>query len=125
MAKTYQDVITEARVLLQDTDSTSYRNSNETLIQILNRALQSLGRIRPDAYYDLAGSNTLGVPELVETSPGAGQTVWTTTFGLDLQFFSPLVSYVVGVAELIDDEYSEDGRAALMLQSFRNEVIGI
>ncbi len=125
MAKTYQDVITEARVLLQDTDSTSYRNSNETLIQILNRALQALGRTRPDAFYELYGNNSLGVPELVESNPAAGQTVWTTTFGLELQFFSPLVSYVVGVAEIIDDEYSEDGRAALMLQSFKNELIGL
>ena len=125
MAKTYQDVVTEARVLLQDTDATSYRNSNATLLAIYNRALQALGRIRPDACYDLYDANSLNVPELVESAPGAGQVAWTDNFGLEMQFFNPLVAYIVGVTEIIDDEYSEDGRAALMLQSFRNEVIGL
>ena len=125
MAKTYQDVVTEARVLLQDTDSTSYRNSDETLLAIYNRALQALGRVRPDACYDLYSANSLNIPELVVDTPGAGQTAWTDNFGLDMMFFSPLVSYIVGVTEIVDDEYSEDGRAALMLQSFRNEIIGI
>lgn len=125
MAKTYQDVVTDARVLLQDTDATSYRYSDTTLLAIYNRALQALGRIRPDAFYDMWSGGSLNVPELVESSPGAGQVAWTDNFGLDMMFFSPLVSYLVGVAEIIDDEYSEDGRAALMLQSFKMEVIGL
>jgi hypothetical protein len=125
VAKTYQDVVTEARVLLQDTDATSYRNSDTTLLAIYNRGLQSLARVRPDACYDLYSANSLNVPELVESGAGAGQTNWTDTFGLDMMFFAPLVSYIVGVAEIIDDEYSEDGRAALMLQSFKTEVMGI
>lgn len=125
MAKTYQDVVTEARVLLQDTEAGSYRNSDATLIAIYNRALQSLARIRPDAFYDFYSGNDLNVPELTDGTPGAGQVAWTATFGLEMQFFTPLVSYIVGVAEIIDDEYSEDGRAALLLQSFRNEVLGI
>ena len=126
MAKTYQDVVTEARVLLQDTDSTSYRYSDTVLLAIYNRALQSLGRVRPDAFYDLyTDTGGTNVPELVESGAGAGQTDWTDTFGLEMQFFSPLISYIVGIAEIIDDEYSEDGRAALMLQAFKSEVIGL
>lgn len=125
MAKTYQDVVTEARVLLQDTDETSYRVSDANLLAIYNRALQALARVRPDACYDLYDANSLNVPELVESGAGAGQTNWTANFGLEMQFFNPLVAYIVGVAEIIDDEYSEDGRAALMLQSFKNEIIGI
>jgi hypothetical protein len=125
VAKTYQDVVTEARVLLQDTDDDSYRNPNATLLAIYNRALQALARVRPDACYDLYSANSLNVPELVESGAGAGQTDWTDNFGLEMQFFNPLVSYIVGVAETIDDEYSEDGRAALMLQMFSNEIKGI
>ena len=125
MAKTYQDVVTEARVLLQDTDDTSYRYSDAKLLAIYNRALQALARARPDACYDLYSSGSLNVPELVESAPGAGQTAWTDNFGLEMQFFPPLVAYIVGVAEIIDDEYSEDGRAALMLQSFKMEIMGI
>lgn len=125
MAKTYQDVVTEARVLLQDTDSSSYRYSNTNLLAIYNRGLQAIARVRPDACYDLYSANSLNVPELVESGAGAGQTNWTETFGLEMQFFNPLLSYVVGVAELVDDEYAEDGRAAMLLQSFKMEVLGL
>jgi hypothetical protein len=61
----------------------------------------------------------------VESSPGAGQTVWTANFGMEMQFFNPLISYIVGIAEIVDDEYSEDGRAAMLLAAFKNEVLGI
>ena len=125
MAKTYQDVVTEARVLLQDTDDTSYRYTNTTLLAIYNRGLQALARVRPDACYDLYDNNALGVPELVESSPGAGQTVWTASFGLELQFFNPLVHYVVGMAEVVDDEYTQDGRAALLLNQFKADLLGV
>ncbi len=125
MAKTYQDVITEVRVLLQDTDSDNYRYSEVVLIAILNRGLQSVARSRPDACYDLYTDNSLEVPELVEDSPGSGQTIYTDSFGLEMQFFNPLVSYLVGIAELVDDEYTEDGRAAMLLQAFKAELLGL
>lgn len=125
MAKTYQDVVTEARVLLQDTDGTSYRYEDATLLAIYNRGLQALARIRPDACYDLYDDNALGVPELVESAPGAGQTAWTATFGLEMQFFNPLVHYIVGMAEIVDDEYTVDGRAALLLNQFKADLIGV
>lgn len=118
MAKTYQDVVTEARVLLQDTDPSNYRYSDVVLLAIYNRGLQALARIRPDAFYDLYSNGSLNVPELTEGT-------WTATFGLEMQFFNPLVAYVVGVAEITDDEYSEDGRAAMLLNSFKMEVLGI
>lgn len=125
MAKTYQDVVTEARVLLQDTDATSYRYSDTVLIAMYNRGLQALARIRPDAFYDLYDNNALGVPELVTGSPGAGQTDWSGAFGLELQFFNPLVHYVVGMAEITDDEYTEDGRAMMLLNQFKANIIGL
>ena len=125
MAKTYQDVVTEARVLLQDTDDTSYRYSDATLLAMYNRGLQALVRIRPDACYDLYSDNLLNVPELVESGAGAGQTNWTANFGLDMQFFNPLVHYVVGMAEITDDEYTQDGRAMMLLNQFKANIIGL
>ena len=125
MAKTYSNLVTEARVLLQDTDTTVRRYSDTKLIDILNRGLQDLARIRPDSMYDLYVDNNLTVPELVESAPGGDQTIWTANFGLEMQFYSPLVAYLVGVAEIVDDEYTEDGRAAFLLSQFRNSVIGL
>lgn len=125
MAKSYQDVISEARVLLQDTDSDSYRNTETNLLAMLNRGLQALARIRPDACYDLYSANSLEVPELVESSPGAGQTIYTADFGLEMQFFNALVHYVTGMAEIVDDEYTEDGRAAMLLNQFKMNVLGM
>ncbi len=125
MAKTYKDVVTEARVLLQDTVDGSYRYSDVDLLAIYNRALQALGRIRPDAMYDLYANNSLNVPELVESSPGPDQVDWDDPFGLEMQFFNPLVHYVVGMAEITDDEYTEDGRAQLLLGAFKQNIIGL
>lgn len=125
VAKTYQDVITEARVLLQDTDSAGYRYSDANLIAILNRGIQAVARVRPDACYDLYSDNSLEVPELVESDPSSDQVIFTDPFGFEMQFFNPLVSYLIGIAELVDDEYAEDGRAMMLLQAFKAEVLGL
>ena len=125
MAKTYQNLVTESRELLQDTVLDCQRYSDATLLNILNRGLQDLGRMRPDAFYSDFLSNSLNVPEIVLTGAGAGQIDWTDPFAAEMQFYPALVGYVVGVAEITDDEYTVDGRAALLLAQFRNGVIGL
>jgi hypothetical protein len=123
--KTYENLVTEARKLLQDTDTNLQRYTDETLIEILNRGLRDLGTMRPDVFYDLFAANSLNVPEIVESGAGAGQIDWTDVFTLEFQFYTPLVGYIVGIAEIFDDEYTADGRAALLLNQFRNQVIGL
>lgn len=126
MAKTYENLITESRELLQDTDPDVQRYTDVTMLNILNRGLQDLGRMRPDAFYDLYTANTLGIFEVVETGEVPPDTInWDTVVGLEMMFYAPLVAYVTGVAEITDDEYSTDGRAALLLNQFRNNVIGL
>ena len=125
MAKTYQSLVTEARTLLQDTDPDNYRYSDTVLLDILNRGIQDLSKIRPDLTYTLYANNSLGVYEIVETGAGAGQIDWTDPFGLEMWFYNRLVEYVVAVAEITDDEYSVDGRAAILLQMFRNNSVGL
>lgn len=121
----YSDLITEARELLQDTDEPQ-RFSDSYLINTLNRGLQELGRIRPDAFYALYDANALNVPSITDTDPAqSGKTLWTDDFGIDMQFYTPLVSYVVGSAEITEDEFTLEGRAIMMLQNFRNTVIGL
>jgi len=123
--KTYENLVTEARRMLQDTDTNLQRYTDETLIEILNRGLRDLGTMRPDVFYDLFAANSLNVPEIVESGAGIGQIDWTDVFTLEFQFYTPLVAYLVGVAEIFDDEYTTDGRAALLLGQFRNQVIGL
>lgn len=125
MAKTYQNLITEARELLQDTGLNTPRYSDSTLLNILNRGLQDLSRIRPDIMYDLFANNSLGVVEVVETGAGAGQVNWTDPWGLEMQYYPTMLNYIVGVAEITDDEYTVDGRAALLLQNFRGNALSL
>lgn len=127
MAKTYENLVYESREMLQDTDDEP-RYANSTLLNILNRALQDLGRIRPDIAYTIFAANSLNVPEVIhddDAPAGPDQVLWSDVFGLEMQFYPTMLSYIVGVAEITDDEYTEDGRAALFMQSFHNNAIGI
>lgn len=124
MPKTYQDVLTEARVLLQDTDSDAYRDSDEVLIAKLNRALQETARLRPDAF-DLqftdgavGSGGALNVPEVTSGN-------LTDAFPIDLMFYTPLVYFVTASAELKDDEYASDGRVSVMMSQFRTMLVGL
>lgn len=123
MAKTYENLLDEARVLLQDTAGDRYTDT--VLLGILNRAIADLCRMRPDACYDLFANNQLNFPEVVATGAGTGQSDLADDFGFDLMFYTPIVSYVVGVAEVVDDEYTVDGRAAMLLSQYRSTILGV
>lgn len=125
MAKTYENLVFEARELLQDTDSSTPRYSDATMLNILNRGLYDLNRIRPDMTYDLFVANYANVPEIVQTGAGTGQVNWDDPWGMEMQFYSTMLAYMVSVAEITDDEYAEDGRAQMLLQFFRTNAIGL
>jgi hypothetical protein len=118
MAKTYQNIIDEARVILQDTDADGYRLDEDGILAKLNRGLQELGRIRPDAFYDQFATDDIVVPELEVADLG-------DNFPLPMQFYSPLVYWVAGSAELIEDEFTVDARAGILLAQFKQMVIGL
>lgn len=121
---TYQQIIDDARVLLQDTEDERYSTLN--LVNILNRGMLELGRIRPDAFYDLYDANSLNVPVLSADDPApTGRVALSADIGFEDQFIPPLVNYVVAVTEITDDEFTVDGRAMTLLQQFRASVLGI
>jgi len=125
VAKTYQSLVSESRVLLQDTDTDQLRYTDAVLLSVLNRGLHDLSRIRPDLTYIAYAGNSLNVPEIVVTGAGAGEVNWTDTFPWEMWFYNRLLEYLVAVAEISDDEYAVDGRAAMMMQLFHNGSIGI
>lgn len=118
MAKTWRNLIDEAREILQDTDSDGYRLQDSSYINSLNRGLQAMATIRPDAFWDTFATDNIVVPEVTS---GA----LATTFPLDMIFYPPLVHYVVGAVELLDDEFSTEGRAVALLAAFRQSLVSI
>ena len=124
MAKTYQDVLTEARVLIQDTDPTNYRDTDLVLLAKLNQALQEIARLRPDAFDTLYSDATvnsggaLNVPEITEGTLNG-------TVGLDMMFYLPLVYFVAASSELKDDEFTNDGRVSVLMAQFRTMLVGL
>lgn len=136
MAKTWQNVLDEARVILKDQQSPE-RYTDEVLLGILNRGLLELRRLRPDAFWELFEDDDVVVPEIVvvdadpddepdEFDPDEdGQIALTATFNIDTMFYTALVYWVSASAELVDDEFSEDGRAALLLGQFKTMVVAL
>ena len=117
MAKTYQTAIDEAREILQDTD-TPYRYDDAILLNILNRALQEVGRIRPDAFWSTFVTDDIVIPEVATID-------LSTTFPLPSQFYLPVVSFIVAWSEVLDDEFTADGRAGMLLQQFKTQVLSL
>jgi hypothetical protein len=117
VAKTYQTAIDEAREILQDTE-TPYRYSDGILLNILNRSLQELGRIRPDAFWDTFTTDDIVIPEVAAGTLG-------DAFPLPMQFYLPIVSFIVAWSEVLDDEFTVDGRAAMLLAGFRQSVLSV
>ena len=125
---TYQNLLAQAREILQDsnTDPTLQRYSDQTLVDMFNRGLQELYRIRPDAFYDFWDPTTsdFDVPLIVITVTPGG-VLWTSTFELPMMFFDPLVNWVIGTAEAIDDEFSDDSRSTAFRSFFKAQVTSL
>jgi hypothetical protein len=128
MAKTYQNLVDEAREILQDTDEDALRYSNAMLLNKLNRALKELKRLRPEAYWDTFDEFDVVVPEVVDDASAASDSdVATADLTDDVIvpdiFYTALVYFVVGSAELVDDEFAEDNRAMTLLTQFKAMVL--
>lgn len=138
MAKTWQNLVDEARVILQDTEE-EYRYSDAILLSKLNRGLQELGRLRPDAFWEFFNEDTddIAVPEVVVTDADPdtdtdefdatedAEIALTANFNLPGMFYAPLVFFVASSAELLDDEFTQDSRAVTLMQSFKSMVISL
>lgn len=130
---TWEDLLLQARELLQDEiiPDCGIRYPDSMLLNGLNRGLQELARIRPDSMYDRYSGNSLNVPEISDTA-GPGLIFWEDGYSLDRRFWSALVHYVQGTAELSEDEYNQgqdrnphSSRAATSLRLFRKHVLSV
>jgi hypothetical protein len=112
---TVGDYLAEARRLLQD-QFTPYRYPDEDLVEALNIALTEVRRLRADLllpsfvipYFDSSG--TIDMTALVPFEP---------------MYRSALTYYVVGRAQLRDDEATTDTRASALLAKFTSQMLVI
>ena len=123
--KTIDDVLTEARYLLNDVGvaGSPYRFSQTVLLQLLNSALREVYRLRPDA---AIGNFSQGILTYNTSTTYLAADLGTgIAFPFDERlFFSPVVYYVAGRAELADDEFVDNNRAMTLLSAFRNQLVG-
>ena len=113
--ETVGQYLTECRVLLQDQHE-PYRYADAELVEALNIALTEARRLRADLFLPL-----FDVPFI--TSSGSVDTAAKVTF--DPMYRSALVYYIVGRAQLRDDEPTVDTRASAMLTKFTQQLLVI
>ena len=114
MAWTIVDAVDLARNLLQD-QSTPYRHSDEKLVDYYNHALIEVNRLRPDLYLSTSG---------VVTQYTTADIASLTAFPITDYYITPVAEYMTGMAQLEDDEFSVDGRAVVLMQTFRRALVG-
>jgi hypothetical protein len=108
MAKTVGDALTEARSILNDTAGVRYTDGD--MIAIFNTAIAQIKLLRPDLFIFGEGLPSYTTSDLSEDFPIA-----------DTYFYST-VYFLAGTAELRDDEFTVDGRAATLLTAFKQNL---
>lgn len=111
---TIDDIMGQIRTLLQDTDPTIYRYSDQSLVQNINMCLWEMYRMRPDIFLSVG----FVVPQFLY---GDTAVPWP----LEPQWVPPLVYYVVGLTQLRDDEATQDQRAAQFLTKFTSTMASL
>ena len=111
---TIGDYLAESRRLLQD-EIVPYRYPDGDLVEALNIGLMEVRRLRPD----------LLLPRFeIPTIPPTGYDP-LATITLDKMYRSSMVYYMVGRAQLRDDENTQDARAASLLNKFLSNMLTI
>lgn len=110
MLATVTDYVREARTLLQD-QIEPYRYTDPELLSALNLGITTARRLRPDLF-------------LTVTTLPYFTAVDTTAFAMDDQYRMPFVYFMVGHAQLRDEEDNQDSRASAFLGKFTAQLIG-
>jgi hypothetical protein len=112
---TFQQIIDEARVILNDQvidSNTVTRYTEAQLLGYIRQAVIEARRVRPDlfmsnltaAFPPFAVTDTVPVPE---------------------EYHLCLSDYAAHRAELRDDEFAVDGRASTLFQKFKSGLMGV
>lgn len=107
--ETVEKCVAYARELLQDEKDTPYRYSDASLVRGLSLALLEAKKLRPDLFLNVT------IPTFTAND--------TTTVPIDEIYRVPMVYYMVGIAQLRDDEEVVDQRAAGFLSMFQAKLV--
>ena len=108
----------ESRRLLQD-EFTPYRYPDDDLVDALNIALLEARRLRADLFLP-----TFDMPYF-DPAAGAIATTKTKPVPFEPMYRQSLVYYMVGRAQLRDDESTTDARAASLMTKFTAQLLTI
>lgn len=108
---TVADYVAEARVLLQDLVET-YRYSDAELVSALNMGILTARRLRADLFLE-----STSLPSFAEADIAA-----STAFDMDEQYRVPFVYFIVGYAQLRDEEDTQDARASAFIGKFTSQL---
>ena len=106
------DYMVEARILLQDKVPT-YRYADSELISALNLAIMTARRNRPDLFMAV-----VTIPQFTVADIAAG-----TAFAMDIQYRVAFLFFMVGYAQLRDEEDTQDTRAAAFIGKFTQQLM--
>jgi hypothetical protein len=108
---TVADYVAQARVLLQDTLANAYRYSDIEIVQSLNLGMLEARRLRADLFLGRdVPIYTVNDPTPVEFEP---------------QFRMSLLYYVVGNAQLRDEEDTQDQRSVALITKFTQQLLAV
>jgi len=107
---TFQSVIDDARVFLKDADKVRYTDAN--LLTYANDVVRECKRIRPDFFLG-SYSTVLGTFALTDTVP------------IPIEYHQFLKDFIIGRAEMVDDEYANESRAVALLIRFKNGMTSV
>jgi len=108
---TVANYVAETRVLLQDVVPT-YRYGDAELVMALNLGIMTARRNRPDLF--LSGV----VPQFT-----AADIANNTVFVMDPQYRVAFLFFMVGFAQLRDEEDTQDTRAAAFIGKFTQQLM--
>lgn len=106
---TVQNYVDDARVLLQD-QRVPYRYPDADLVLALNMSLLEAKKLRPDLF-------------LNRSVPTYTTGAMSTPVVIDEMYRVPHLYYIVGQAQLRDDEEVQDQRAAAFLNMFTQKLL--
>lgn len=117
---TVQNVLSETREVLQDLDPNNVRYPTSQLVEYINDAVFQARRIRPDIFVSLYLTQIPLIPTTL--TPDSAYAAYP--FPMPDIYFLGVVNFVIGRAEIRDDEFALDSRAMTFMQSWESVLNG-